>query len=75
MKRLLRVSDVASLFGVSSWTFRRWLREVRGPAFKRSPGGRGYLFREEDVRRWLDSLEGPAVIEAAEPKESSAAVA
>lgn len=62
MSRFMKLSDVAKLLGVSRWTLREWIRDGRGPAFKRTPSGRGYLFREEDVLRWFDGLEGPAII-------------
>jgi excisionase family DNA binding protein len=75
MSRLLRVSDVAALCGVSPWTVRRWMREGRGPEFLRSPGGRDYLFREEDIGRWLDDLKARAAIRGPESKDQAQAAA
>ena len=72
MMKLMGLSQLAALTGISRWTLRYWLRRGQGPAFKRTPGGR-FLFREKDVLRWLSELKGPAVIEAPEPKEAQAA--
>lgn len=72
MKKLLSMTEVAGLTGLSRWTLRYWMRKGQGPPFKRTPGGR-YLFRERDIHQWLDCLEDPAFIEASDRKESAAA--
>ena len=72
MERLMRMTEVASLTGISRWTLRYWVRRGEGPPFKRTPGGR-FLFREQDVLRWLTSLKGPAVIETDKRKRGKAA--
>ncbi len=70
MAKFLDVRTVAAMTALSKWTLRYWVRTGKGPAFKRTPGGH-YLFREEDVRRWLESLDGPAVIRGPETKETA----
>lgn len=72
MAKLIGLTQVAELTGISRWTIRYWLRRGEGPPFKRTPGGR-FLFREEDILHWLAKLKGPAVIETSEPSGSKAA--
>lgn len=53
--RLLTVSEVAGLFGVSGKTVSRWAREGRIQAVRTLGGHR--RFREPEVQRLLDELQ------------------
>jgi len=72
MEKLLSMTAVAKMIGVSRWTLRWWVKRGQGPDFKLSPGGR-HLFRERDVMHWLANLKGPAVIKTDERKKAQAA--
>lgn len=52
--RLLTVSEVANLFGVSAKTVSRWAREGRISSVRTLGGHR--RFRESQVRELLDQL-------------------
>lgn len=54
--RLLTVSEVADLFGVSAKTVSRWAREGRISSVRTLGGHR--RFRETQVRELLDQLHG-----------------
>jgi excisionase family DNA binding protein len=56
MKQALRLAKVAQDLGVHPTTFRRWCETGHGPRHLRTPGGT-YLFRQEDIEKWLKSLE------------------
>ncbi|MGB6068320.1 MAG: helix-turn-helix domain-containing protein [Desulfomonilaceae bacterium] len=55
MERLLRLTEISKLTGISRWTIRYWLRQGKGPAYGRSPGGH-FRFRENDVLAWYMKL-------------------
>jgi DNA-binding transcriptional MerR regulator len=52
MPKLMNLTQLAKLTGISRWTIRYWLRRGEGPPYQRSPVGR-FLFREEDILPWL----------------------
>jgi excisionase family DNA binding protein len=57
-ERLLRTSEVAELFSVSSRTVREWARRGLLPTI-RTPGGQ-HRFPERPVRELLHRVRGPA---------------
>ncbi len=56
MKETLKLPEVAEEIGVHSSTLRRWCEQGKGPHHIKTPGGT-YIFRTDEVRRWLKSLE------------------
>jgi len=60
MKRTLRLPEVAERIGVHSSTLRRWCEEGKGPRHIKTPGGT-YIFRAEEVEKWLAELEADPV--------------
>lgn len=53
MDKLLRLPEVAELTGVSANTLRYWRHQGRGPRSARL--GRRVVYRERDVRDWLEA--------------------
>ena len=49
-EKLIKLSVVAGLLGVSRRTIRRWVSERMMPAYK---PGRGYLFYWSEVQAWM----------------------
>ncbi len=49
-KKLLKVSEVASRFGVTKKTVTRWIREGKLPAIV-TPGGKHYRVDEKSVQK------------------------
>lgn len=56
MKNTLRLPELAERIGIHSSTLRRWCEEGKGPRHIKTPGGT-YIFRSEDVEKWLAGLE------------------
>lgn len=54
-RKWLTISDVATRFGVSRWTVRRWMNE-RGLPSHRIIGGRRFL--ADEVDQWALELSG-----------------
>jgi len=59
MEPFIKLTDVSRMTGIPKITLRRWLREGKGPFFRRSPAGT-LLFRKSDVEAWVDALETPS---------------
>lgn len=59
--RILDLTEVARMLGVSERTVRRWIAADGFPAFRarRGPGSR-YRFRLRDVREWIERRREPA---------------
>ncbi len=53
MTNLLRLPEVAALTGIPENTLRFWRHSGTGP--KSAKLGRRVVYREEDVRAWLDA--------------------
>lgn len=58
-RNLLRIEDVAELTGVSANTLRFWRSKGTGPLSAKL--GRRVVYRESDVRDWLDKRFGEGV--------------
>jgi len=52
----LRLPEVAAAIGVHASTLQRWCASGKGPRHIKTPGGT-YIFRPEDVAKWLKGLE------------------
>ena len=50
MKKLLRPSDVAEIYGISAWTLAHWRNQGRGPRYIK-PGR--IFYRRADVEKFL----------------------
>jgi predicted DNA-binding transcriptional regulator AlpA len=66
MEQFINLRALSEMTGLAKPRLRRWLREGRGPAYKKSPSGL-YLFRKSDVVAWVASLPGTAKISPSDP--------
>lgn len=54
MDKLLRIADVSAMTGIPEATWRWWRAQGRGPK-SANLGGRRVVYRESDVKAWIDA--------------------
>lgn len=69
--RLLSITELAELLGVSVATVRWWLHQGTAPDYFKI--GRRVKFRESDVERWLEARRRSGSTDGATPARLSAA--